>query len=667
MLRLKKPSRSDDTRKTSSKSLREDSRRVTSLPTATAVSHARAEAAAEEATPQLLVDPVSKPPSTAAALGASLLNNARLGQSHSSPAGVAARTRVGMLKRPGLAAEGSARQRASRGDIYAIELSPEKKALSPRNKVHDAPPTAGLTKTKKKAPEHRPRDHQQQSDLQLSLPEPFSLPSSPRAVVTKSHRRVTRQPVRVQAHKMRNSQAVDDPLTRRSKPEVQIPVRERRKRQTTHGDRVPHRHLSESLIVPLEVEDEPQIEAGQTIPSHRQLRSSKKQKTSHIPEASAEGSPNSAPSSVPTDADETDISEDQVDEVQPRPSATIDTVFEFLGRERRSGTCQTAYGSTIRRICKENRNALMNDDSTLATVMASAGAIRDVIQQTLLEVQENDRRALKRDAYAYLFRALLLLLKAAFNWLHERDVVIMASLDAMRIVTPFMREILSLKNTIARWRVSVPQRFKGDSLIMEVDSHLIVPLRQVYKAYSVKLSQLEAAEERRMLHRKLRKEEADKQGRSKALARRRQRQQRWQDLHIARMQFEPDPFRRRRLVITCPGDLEERDANGIKFERVPVFKPRSSPPLHREAAHSQESTWTDEEEILLLEAVQAYAGTQLYEHIFRAHCRPGGILRDFTVAEIVAKVSWIRSSWFRLQQEKGWEAPTWVQELPAWP
>jgi len=42
-------------------------------------------------------------------------------------------------------------------------------------------------------------------------------------------------------------------------------------------------------------------------------------------------------------------------------------------------------------------------------------------------------------------------------------------------------------------------------------------------------------------------------------------------------------------------------------------------------------------------------------------------LRDFTAADIVTKVSWIRSSWLKLQQEKGWETPEWVQNLPEFP
>jgi hypothetical protein len=57
----------------------------------------------------------------------------------------------------------------------------------------------------------------------------------------------------------------------------------------------------------------------------------------------------------------------------------------------------------------------------------------------------------------------------------------------------------------------------------------------------------------------------------------------------------------------------------------------------------------------------------MLEGLFKAYCRPGGMLRDFTVADFAAKLAWIRSGWMQLSQEHGWEVPGWVQKLPVLP
>lgn len=57
-------------------------------------------------------------------------------------------------------------------------------------------------------------------------------------------------------------------------------------------------------------------------------------------------------------------------------------------------------------------------------------------------------------------------------------------------------------------------------------------------------------------------------------------------------------------------------------------------------------------------------GPHVFEDIFRTYCRPSGPLREYTVTEIVSKTAWICSGWLKLHQEKGWEVPDWVKEIP---
>lgn len=55
------------------------------------------------------------------------------------------------------------------------------------------------------------------------------------------------------------------------------------------------------------------------------------------------------------------------------------------------------------------------------------------------------------------------------------------------------------------------------------------------------------------------------------------------------------------------------------------------------------------------------------EKMFKAHCRPGGALRDFTVSDFAAKLAWVRSGWTQLAQEHGWDVPEWVKKIPILP
>jgi hypothetical protein len=54
--------------------------------------------------------------------------------------------------------------------------------------------------------------------------------------------------------------------------------------------------------------------------------------------------------------------------------------------------------------------------------------------------------------------------------------------------------------------------------------------------------------------------------------------------------------------------LEERDANGIIFERLPVFKSRSAPPHRHASTVDDDPEWTEQEETALLDGLKHCAG-----------------------------------------------------------
>ncbi|KAG9187137.1 hypothetical protein G6011_05008 [Alternaria panax] len=356
---------------------------------------------------------------------------------------------------------------------------------------------------------------------------------------------------------------------------------------------------------------------------------------------------------------------------------SIETVFEFLNLEARPGKCQTKVATSINRKCNVYSVHLQDNDVTTEQVAEDANEIKETLRQIGTSVQEKDRRAFKGDAYGHVFRALTLYLEALYIWLNENDGTVIESLDAMRILSPLIHQILAFKDTIADWNVFVPKSFKGDRIIKDVDVSLIARLRQVEKTYRNRLSRLEAKELHREqqadFERKMKDKEEEEDRKARSFEARTEWWKRWQDLHIKRMLCEPDPRRRQKLTITRFGDLEERDANGVVFERLPVFKSRSAPP-HRQASTLDDSPeWTDQEETALIDGLQHCAGPQIFEKIFTTYCRPssshplGGHLRERSVAEIVTRAAQLRSDLQKLYRDNGWVVEDWITKIPVMP
>ncbi|KAI4940293.1 hypothetical protein J4E86_011098 [Alternaria arbusti] len=379
-----------------------------------------------------------------------------------------------------------------------------------------------------------------------------------------------------------------------------------------------------------------------------------------------------------SDEDASSVAEeaDNITRAAGRPGS-IDAVFEFLNLEVRPGKCRTKLATTIRRACKTYRAHLQEGDLSMDTVVDEADDLRGALGQISIDVEKKDQRAFKRDAYRHVFRALTEYLEALYTWLQDNSGDVTESLEAMKILSPLINQMLSFKDRIAEWNVSVPQRSKGDRIIKDVDIGLIAHLRQVAKMYRGHLSRLKAREEHRKIQedfeRRMQEREEEESRKAELEEARTQRWKRWQALHIVRLTCEPDARRRSKLAITRLEDLEERDANGVIFERLPVFTPRSAP-LHRQAsALSNKPEWTDQEETALLEGLRHLAGPQVFEKIFTTYCRPdsshslSGHLRDRSVAEIVTKAAQFRSDFQKLYQDNGWEVEEWITKIPVLP
>jgi hypothetical protein len=211
-----------------------------------------------------------------------------------------------------------------------------------------------------------------------------------------------------------------------------------------------------------------------------------------------------------------------------------------------------------------------------------------------------------------VFRALTKVLKSLHICLMERYNDITGSLDAMRIFCPFVRDILALKHILDSWKVKVPQRYTGDRVVQSVISQVITPLREVEKTFGSRLALLEDKERKDQqlarLRRQVEDDEKEAQRIDEAFTAGRKRWDRWQQLHITRMQCEPDPRRRRRLLIPKREDVEETDANGARFERVPIFTKRNAPSPHWALSLAEERHWSEGQEEALLEGLRVFAG-----------------------------------------------------------
>jgi hypothetical protein len=470
----------------------------------------------------------------------------------------------------------------------------------------------------------------------------------------------------------------------RSTCEVLIPVRNGRSREemrNASSESPPDNHQQNDVS-----QSDKSMASTSTETTEKPVRLLKKTNKSKKPSKVS-----SAPQSSDEDGQESENDAEQSEEREVEQTAdtpeALQRVFQFLDLERRPGRCQTESCLALKRACAELHSRLQGQGFSFEDTVQSIRQVREAMKEVRAATPNEDRCAVKLDTYAYIFRSLVRLLKSLYARLAENCEDVTTSLDSMRIISPFIRDILALKDCIAEWKVSIPGRYNGDRLVKDVNSHLIAPLREAEGIFRKGLAVLKEKERNRIwlasLERQNQEEREEAAKREEAETSRRERWARWQALHITRQQCEPDGYiRRKRLWIATFEDLVEKDADGVTFERLQVFEPRSTPLYH--SSTSDAKSWSPEQETALLDGLQRCAGKMIhYAHhipfltvsiglgvfhdVFRAYCRPGGLLRDFTVLEIVTRAASLRSELSSLYQEHGWEIPAWVKQIPILP
>jgi hypothetical protein len=314
------------------------------------------------------------------------------------------------------------------------------------------------------------------------------------------------------------------------------------------------------------------------------------------------------------DFDENDDNDDAAGGREANPGLEgIDIVFRFIDSSVRQGTCQTRQAAKIVRTCTRACAFIPEPERTLDEVAEVCEAIQRRLQVVHLQKIMEDQKAFKEDAFAYLFHPLARVLEAVHDWLREQFGDPLRSLPSLRTLVPLMEDILSFEDSIMGWKVKLTQRSKGGGVIKDAESNFIAPLRRVHKQYRGELDRIERAEEGRRAREAslMRRRQQEEQERVSAETAHRleQRERRWKDLHLRRLQCETSLDQRRRLHLAHrPLEVvEERDANGIPFEREPIFCDRVTPLPHR-LTQSDERVWTDEQIEALREGLENYSG-----------------------------------------------------------
>lgn len=603
MARLTRTPRDENTRRYSHLRLEAAQAKVSG----TAASHARspsislcASAEADAAARQLLAGSRASANTRAhssAVRGASLLNAARREHLSSRPAAMARKAGDGKLKRPSKTVQQARADLPRPGNPYDIQVSPEK--IAPQVPAQARPPRIkSLPKTRRAQEEALDAAQHPADERATSSPPPgtaASLTAPPQRQGPGKHGLKRKAdaaldhepPVKAQRNPQRQqatpSATTKPPLATATLVSVTIPPRPMPKEVANGADR-----LTRQSPVPVST-------LGGTMEVSQEFSIT-----------GAETSTNTTPT-----YEEPAAGEDE--DAGRRAPGLLDEVFEFLESDPRPGKCKTKLGTTLKRLCQDFCSSVRDShDDGLNDINDSNSAIQDKLRQLNSQFSQSDQRAFKGDAYGYLFHALTEYLQAVYSRLATKFGVVTESLDTVRILCSLVQSMLACKDTIASWNISMPQRYRGERMIMEVDSNLIVPLRKVHKTFRVRLSRLEAAavdEERQLIPQQELYDNAEqKVRRSDFETTRTERKNQWQILHIARMQCEPDPSRWERLRFNPIEYIEEKDSNGIKFERIPIFRARSKPPLHLATAMHEGQEWTDKEEIVLLEGLQTMAG-----------------------------------------------------------
>lgn len=484
------------------------------------------------------------------------------------------------------------------------EEEPEKRHTNPRKRK--APASRGEGKRPQ-----RPRNKEINGDDNDAEITKVVRPRDPQVVILASERSTRQskaQPVRDASPE--TVAPVRKTRTQTKKTDQDVPLPAHSKPRITRGRGRPPKHSRQEPDEPEETEQGRNKEAN----AHNLRNQRSDQDEAYDPPQADELS--STDGDDNEDGNETSLHE--INDKSDPKTPDIVAIFEYADATGRDGDCQTEEANNIRGACQSARRLIADSDVTLEQLGEINDEILGLLRAYVTSSQVYGYRvSLKTDAYAYLFRDVSRYLRVLHKWLGEHFGDFESSLTAMRIIAPLVRSILATKDQIAYWKVKIPVRYKNDRLVKDVERDLINPLRRVDQVYNARLRILEDTVKKQSVH-----EKALQEGREMFAAREKKRQdaanivvrrKHWIDLHVYRLQVESDPGRRQALSFredyftSMTQSREERDSNGIAFERLDVFRKRDSTPAKHSSVGKLED-WTGEQLAALVEGLTEFAG-----------------------------------------------------------
>jgi len=298
----------------------------------------------------------------------------------------------------------------------------------------------------------------------------------------------------------------------------------------------------------------------------------------------------------------------------------------------------TNTGQEISRECRDTRKlfelaatgyGLETDEELLNSLVN----IHEIINDLKVNSTNEDKLELVQDIYARTFSSLVRLLVKVTGYYSTKvpessNDGYALDTDSLATVLAFVKLILSLGDSVKKW----PEKPDTSLAVVRPIKHdVIVPLRSLAKALSAELrSQEKAIATRRAREAQ---DEAWRQAEERAARRREDaaklaaRKMHWHLLHVARMCCEPDVYRHDHLRMKSQiDDAVDLDANGVRFERVTLFKDRdgSRRPEQGGGTPPEGPEWTDEQCLALLDGLRIYQGERLF-CLFRGNMPSCGV------------------------------------------
>ena len=324
----------------------------------------------------------------------------------------------------------------------------------------------------------------------------------------------------------------------------------------------------------------------------------------------------------------------------------------------------TNTGQKISRDCRDTRKlfelAATGPETDEELLDSNLVNIHEIINDLKVNSTNEDKLNLVQDIYARTFPSLVRLLVNVTKYYSTKvpessNDGYALDTDSLATVVAFVKLILSLEDSVKKW----PEKPDTSLAIVRPIKHdVISPLRPLEKALSLELrSQEKAIATRRAREAQ---DEAWRQAEERAARRREDaaklaaRKTHWHLLHVARMCCEPDVYRHDHLRMKSQiDDAVDLDANGVRFERVALFKDRdgSRRPEQGGGMPPEGPEWTDEQCLALLDGLRIYQGERLFVY-FVATC----LRAELTHTDFVTRPSSLREDLQEVLQT--WRYPT---------